>query len=66
MQKLGIKYYCFHDVDMVPEDPTDINETNQRLDEVTDYLLEKTKGLAHRAMCFRADARATRHCSIRT
>ena len=44
MKKLGIKYYCFHDVDIVPEDPEDINETNHRLDEITDYILEKTKG----------------------
>ena len=44
MKKLGIKYYCFHDVDVVPEDPDDINETNRRLDEITDYILEKTKG----------------------
>ena len=44
MQKLGIKYYCFHDVDVVPEDPDDINVTNRRLDEITDYILEKTKG----------------------
>lgn len=40
MQKLGIKYFCFHDVDLVPE-ADDINETNRRLDEVTDYILEK-------------------------
>ena len=44
MKKLGIKYYCFHDVDVVPEDADDINETNRRLDEITDYILEKTKG----------------------
>ena len=44
MKKLGIKYYCFHDVDIVPEDPDDINETNRRLDEITDYILEKTRG----------------------
>ena len=43
MQKLGIKYYCFHDVDLIPE-ADDINETNKRLDEITDYILEKTKG----------------------
>ncbi len=43
MQKLGIKYYCFHDVDLVPED-ADINVTNARLDEISDYILEKTKG----------------------
>ena len=44
MQKLGIRYYCFHDVDLVPEDPDDINVTNGRLDEISDYILEKTKG----------------------
>ena len=37
MQKLGIRYFCFHDVDLVPEDVTDINETNRRLDELSDY-----------------------------
>lgn len=40
MQKLGIEYFCFHDVDLVPE-ADDIKETNQRLDEITDYILEK-------------------------
>lgn len=43
MQKLGIRYYCFHDVDLVPE-ADDIAETNRRLDEISDYLLEKTRG----------------------
>lgn len=43
MKKLGIEYYCFHDVDLVPE-AEDINETNARLDEISDYILEKTKG----------------------
>jgi xylose isomerase len=43
MQKLGIKYFCFHDVDLVPESK-DINETNERLDIVSDYILEKTAG----------------------
>jgi len=43
MQKLGIRYFCFHDADLVPE-AEDINETNRRLDEITDYMLEKMKG----------------------
>ena len=42
MQKLGIEYFCFHDVDIVPE-AADIKETNRRLDEITDYILEKMK-----------------------
>lgn len=40
MQKLGIRYFCFHDVDIVPEADT-IAETNRRLDEISDYI--KTK-----------------------
>ncbi len=40
MQKLGVEYFCFHDVDLVPE-ADDINVTNARLDEITDYMLEK-------------------------
>ena len=42
MQKIGIEYFCFHDVDLVPE-AEDIKETNRRLDEITDYILEKMK-----------------------
>ena len=42
MQKLGIGYFCFHDVDLVPE-ADDIAETNRRLDEITDYMLVKMK-----------------------
>lgn len=40
MEKLSIPYFCFHDVDLVPE-AADINETNARLDEISDYILEK-------------------------
>lgn len=43
MQKLGIEYFCFHDVDLVPEQ-LDINETNAWLDELSDYIVEKQKG----------------------
>lgn len=43
MQKLGIKYFCFHDVDLVPE-ADDIKETNRRLSEISDYILSKMKG----------------------
>lgn len=43
MQKLGIEYFCFHDVDLVPE-ADDIKETNARLDEISDYIPEKMKG----------------------
>lgn len=42
MQKLGIKYFCFHDRDLV-EEGKDLVETNKRLDEISDYLLVKMK-----------------------
>jgi xylose isomerase len=42
MQKLGVRYFCFHDVDLVPE-ADDIKETNRRLDEISDYILVKMK-----------------------
>jgi len=42
MQKLGIEYYCFHDIDLV-EDTDDIAEYEARMKDITDYLLEKQK-----------------------
>ncbi|MDR0876297.1 MAG: xylose isomerase, partial [Clostridiales Family XIII bacterium] len=43
MDKLGIDYFCFHDVDLVPE-AEDIKETNRRLDEVVDHIAELQAG----------------------
>lgn len=42
MQKLGIDYYCFHDVDVAPEGRT-LSESVENLGVMTDYLLEKQK-----------------------
>ena len=42
MQKLGIGYFCFHDIDLV-EDCDDIAEYEARMKDITDYLLEKMK-----------------------
>ena len=43
MDKLGIKYFCFHDVDLV--DPSDdIDEYEARMKAITDYALEKMSG----------------------
>lgn len=41
MQKLGIGYFCFHDVDLVPE-ADDIKITNARLDEISGYIAQKS------------------------
>ncbi len=43
MTKLGIKYFCFHDADLVPQ-ADDISETDRRLDEIADYVCEKMAG----------------------
>lgn len=40
MKKLGIEYFCFHDVDIAPEGK-DIEETERNLDEISDLILEK-------------------------
>jgi len=42
MQKLGIEYFCFHDVDLIEEADT-IEEYEQRMQIITDYALEKMK-----------------------
>ncbi len=42
MTKLGIKYYCFHDVDLVDEG-RDLKESRERLLAVSEYALKKQK-----------------------
>ena len=42
MDKLSIEYFCFHDRDLSPEYGS-LAETNEKLDEVTDYIAEKQK-----------------------
>ena len=42
MSKLGIGYFCFHDVDLIEEAPT-IEEYEERMKIITDYALEKMK-----------------------
>ena len=42
ISKIGIPYYCFHDVDMVAEGK-DLKESRKYLDIMTDYALKKQK-----------------------
>ncbi|MDR3309897.1 MAG: xylose isomerase [Oscillospiraceae bacterium] len=49
MQKLGIEYFCFHDRDLAPEAAT-LAETNARLDEISDYILAKSKATGIKAL----------------
>jgi len=43
MDKLGIEYFCFHDVDLIDEGAT-IEEYEARMKAITDYALEKMDG----------------------
>ncbi len=43
MDKLGIEYFCFHDVDLIEEGAT-IEEYEARMKAITDYALEKMDG----------------------
>lgn len=43
ISKLGLEYFCFHDVDLVDEGPT-LKEFEQRLDAIVNYGTEKKKG----------------------
>ncbi|MDR2899028.1 MAG: xylose isomerase [Clostridiales bacterium] len=49
MEKLGLDYFCFHDVDLIPE-ADDIKESNRRLDEISDYILEKMKATGKKCL----------------
>ena len=42
MEKLGIGYFCFHDVDLI-EDTPDIAEYEARMADITSYILGKMK-----------------------
>jgi len=42
MSKLGIKYFCFHDVDLIADQGT-LTEFHQKLDIISDYIKEKMK-----------------------
>ncbi|MDI3472140.1 MAG: xylose isomerase [Thermotogaceae bacterium] len=41
-EKLGVKYFCFHDRDIAPEGKT-LRETNKNLDLIVDYLKQRMK-----------------------
>ena len=43
MEKLGIEYFCFHDIDLV-EDCDDIQAYEKNLSAITDYIKEKMAG----------------------
>jgi xylose isomerase len=42
MDKLGIEYYCFHDIDVAPEGAT-LAESEENLQVITNHLLSLQK-----------------------
>lgn len=42
MTKLGLEYFCFHDIDMVDE-ADNLKDSRKRLEEVSDYIAKKMK-----------------------
>ncbi|MCQ2793981.1 MAG: xylose isomerase [Bacilli bacterium] len=43
MQKLGLEYFCFHDLDLIG-DTDNIKENNERMDIIVNYIKQKMKG----------------------
>lgn len=43
MDKLGVKYFCFHDYDLIDEGQS-LGESQQRLEAITDYAATKMAG----------------------
>lgn len=58
MEKLGIRFYCFHDRDLVYEG-RDLALTNVYLDEISDYILDKSKKSG--ITCLWGTANLTKH-----
>ncbi len=42
MEKIGMEYFCFHDVDIAPKGAT-LEESNKNLDEIVDVIEEEMK-----------------------
>ena len=58
MEKLGIEYFCFHDIDVVPTDKT-FAETRENLLEIVDYI--KGKMAQTNIKCLWGTSNYTRH-----
>ena len=49
MEKLSIDYYCFHDRDIAPEGVS-LEESNRRLDDISDYILKKQTEMSKKCL----------------
>lgn len=43
MTKIGLDYYCFHDVDLVDEEGSNLKDFRKKLDKISDYALPLMK-----------------------
>ncbi len=41
MEKLGLDYFCFHDIDLLDDAGADLDTYARRMDEVSDYIKER-------------------------
>ncbi|THH41147.1 xylose isomerase [Neolewinella litorea] len=50
LDKLGLDYFCFHDIDLLEEAGADLKTYRKRLDQVTDYIQEKMEATGKKVL----------------
>ena len=50
LDKLGLDYFCFHDVDLLEEAGADLTTYRKRLDTVSDYIAEKMQATGKKVL----------------
>ncbi|PPK84358.1 D-xylose isomerase [Neolewinella xylanilytica] len=50
LDKLGLDYFCFHDVDLLEEAGADLTTYRKRLDQVSDYIAEKMQATGKKVL----------------
>ena len=50
MDKLGLDYFCFHDIDLLEEEGADLKTYRKRLDKVSDYIAEKMEATGKKVL----------------
>ena len=50
LEKLGLDYFCFHDIDLLEEAGADLKTYRKRLDQVSDYIAEKMQATGKKVL----------------
>ena len=50
LEKLGLDYFCFHDIDLLEEAGADLKTYRKRLDQVSDYIAEKMEATGKKVL----------------